>query len=98
MSARRSTGGDRLACRAARAGDKGAGHGASFVEPRDPEDPAIMHAFRRAVVVACLLAGTARAEDAGPLRTAVDGTFAPFAFPSLSGGVQGFSVDLFTEV
>ncbi|MDN3568118.1 transporter substrate-binding domain-containing protein [Paeniroseomonas aquatica] len=33
-----------------------------------------------------------------PLRCAVDGTFAPHAFPSLSGGVQGFQVDLFAEV
>jgi polar amino acid transport system substrate-binding protein len=31
---------------------------------------------------------------AEPLRTAVDGTFAPHAMPSLSGGVQGFNVDL----
>jgi len=35
----------------------------------------------------------------GPaLRTAVDGTFAPHAFPRLEGGVQGFNVDLFREV
>ena len=49
-------------------------------------------------LLACLLLApvAARAEDA-PLRTAVDGTFAPFAFPRLSGGIQGFSVDLFTE-
>ncbi len=54
--------------------------------------------LRRALLAWLLLASfTARAQDA-PLRTAVDGTFAPFAFPSLSGGVQGFSVDLFTEV
>ena len=33
-----------------------------------------------------------------PLRTAVDGTFAPHAFPRLEGGVQGFNVDLFREV
>ena len=33
-----------------------------------------------------------------PLRCAVDGTFAPHAFPSLQGGVQGFQVDLFREV
>lgn len=34
-----------------------------------------------------------------PLRTAVDGTFAPHAFPNLQGGgVQGFNVDLFREV
>ena len=56
-----------------------------------------MQALRRAVLL-CLLAGAAQAQDGAPLRTAVDGTFAPFAFPSLSGGVQGFSVDLFTEV
>jgi polar amino acid transport system substrate-binding protein len=29
-----------------------------------------------------------------PLKTAVDGTFAPHAFPDMSGGIQGFNVDL----
>jgi len=57
-----------------------------------------MQALRRATLLVCLLSGAAHAQDAAPLRTAVDGTFAPFAFPSLSGGVQGFSVELFTEV
>ena len=57
-----------------------------------------MQALRRAALFVCLLAGAAQAQDGAPLRTAVDGTFAPFALPSLSGGVQGFSVDLFTEV
>jgi polar amino acid transport system substrate-binding protein len=34
-----------------------------------------------------------------PLRTAVDGTFAPHAFPNLQGGgVQGFNVDLAREL
>lgn len=33
-----------------------------------------------------------------PLRTAVDGTFAPHAMPKLGGGVEGFNIDLFTEV
>src|SRR5262249_45248897 len=33
-----------------------------------------------------------------PLRTAVDGTFAPHAFPNLSGGYQGFNVDLANEI
>ncbi len=33
-----------------------------------------------------------------PLRCAVDGTFAPHAFPSLQGGVQGFQIDLFDAV
>jgi polar amino acid transport system substrate-binding protein len=32
------------------------------------------------------------------LKTAVDGTFAPHAMPKLEGGIQGFNVDLFTEV
>ncbi len=54
-----------------------------------------MQALRRATLLACLLARAAQAQDGAPLRTAVDGTF---AFPSLSGGVQGFSVELFTEV
>ncbi|WP_431268466.1 transporter substrate-binding domain-containing protein [Dankookia sp. P2] len=33
-----------------------------------------------------------------PLRCGVDGTFAPHAFPSLQGGVQGFQIDLFDAV
>lgn len=35
---------------------------------------------------------------ANELKTAVDGTFAPHAFPNLSGGTQGFQIDLFNEV
>ena len=58
----------------------------------------------------CLLAAAqgfapaARAQAPGgaanqpPLRCAVDGTFAPHAFPKLEGGVQGFQIDLFQEV
>jgi polar amino acid transport system substrate-binding protein len=33
-----------------------------------------------------------------PLRCGLDGTFAPHSFPSLSGGVQGFQVDLFDAI
>ena len=33
-----------------------------------------------------------------PLRTAVDGTFAPHAMPRLEGGIQGFNVDLANEI
>src|SRR5690242_1912320 len=33
-----------------------------------------------------------------PLRTGVDGTFAPHAFPKLGGGTEGFQIDLFKEV
>jgi polar amino acid transport system substrate-binding protein len=46
-----------------------------------------------------LAAGAAAAQPEGaPLRTAVDGTFAPHAMAKLGGGLEGFNVDLFTEV
>jgi ABC-type amino acid transport substrate-binding protein len=45
---------------------------------------------------ALLLATSAYAQE--PLRAAVDGTFAPHAFPNLSGGYQGFNVDLANEI
>lgn len=43
------------------------------------------------VIGSCLSLGALAAE---PLLTAVDGTFAPHAMPSLGGGLQGFNVDL----
>ena len=50
-----------------------------------------------AAVAAIFMTGAAVAQQ--PLKTAVDGTFAPHAFPDLSGGgVQGFNVDLFKEL
>lgn len=39
-----------------------------------------------------LCAAMAQAEE--PLKTGVDGTFAPHAFPDGNGGVQGFNIDL----
>ncbi len=60
---------------------------------------------RWAAAAAVLLLGAgaaiapAQAQDKlPPLRTGVDGTFAPHAFPKLGGGTQGFNIDLFTEV
>ena len=52
-----------------------------------------------AVTFAAALTATtaARSEDA-PLKTGVDGTFAPHAMPNLSGGIQGFNVDLANEI
>jgi polar amino acid transport system substrate-binding protein len=41
-------------------------------------------------------AGSARAQT--PLKTAVDGTFAPHAMPKLGGGTEGFNIDLATEI
>src|ERR671936_114256 len=53
-----------------------------------------------AVTAAILLCATAAlAQDKQPpLRTGVDGTFAPHAMPKLGGGVEGFQIDLFNEV
>ena len=53
-----------------------------------------------AMAVATLLcAAPALAQDKQPpLRTGVDGTFAPHAMPKLGGGIEGFQIDLFTEV
>ena len=46
-----------------------------------------------------LLSGAAFAQPTlPPLRTGVDGTFAPHALPKLGGGLQGFQIDLFNEV
>jgi polar amino acid transport system substrate-binding protein len=45
-----------------------------------------------AVGAAFLLSASAFAQDV--LKTAVDGTFAPHAMPKLSGGIEGFNVDL----
>ena len=60
----------------------------------------MMH--RRLAVIAAatlLLAGSALAQsNLPPLRTGVDGTFAPHAMPKLGGGTEGFQIDLFTEV
>src|SRR5436190_18144234 len=33
-----------------------------------------------------------------PLRSGIDATFAPHAMPNLSGGVEGFNVDLANEI
>ena len=52
-----------------------------------------------AAAAAMILALPAFAQDKlPPLRTGVDGTFAPHAFPKLGGGTEGFQIDLFTEV
>jgi polar amino acid transport system substrate-binding protein len=58
-----------------------------------------MIGFRRAALaVLVAFPAVAAAQGGPPLRTAVDGTFAPHAMPKLGGGVEGFNIDLFTEV
>jgi polar amino acid transport system substrate-binding protein len=50
-------------------------------------------------IAALFCAGSALAQSKKPpLRTGVDGTFAPHAMPKLGGGIEGFQIDLFTEV
>src|SRR5260221_13859596 len=59
----------------------------------------MMHRRLGAIVVAALIcAGPVVAQDKQPpLKTGVDGTFAPHAMPKLGGGIEGFQIDLFTE-
>jgi polar amino acid transport system substrate-binding protein len=46
-----------------------------------------------------LLAVSAQAEELPPFHTGIDATFAPHAFPNLSGGgYQGFNIDLADEL
>jgi polar amino acid transport system substrate-binding protein len=51
-----------------------------------------------AAVGLLVLALPLRAAAEEPLKTAVDGTFAPHAMPRLEGGIQGFNVDLANEI
>src|SRR5947209_1852987 len=53
--------------------------------------------FAAAVAAMVAASGTALAQQA-PLRTGVDATFAPHAMPKLSGGIEGFNVDLANEI
>ena len=56
-----------------------------------------MRAFFIALGLVLAAGLAARAEDP-PLKTGVDGTFAPHAMPKLSGGIEGFNVDLANEI
>jgi len=59
----------------------------------------MFHRLAAAAAAALILASPAFAQDKlPPLRTGVDGTFAPHAMPKLGGGTEGFQIDLFTEV
>lgn len=58
----------------------------------------MLQRFAAIAVAALFAASPALAQDKKPpLRTGVDGTFAPHAMPKLGGGVEGFQIDLFTE-
>ena len=56
--------------------------------------------LRRSMLAAWLLfaiAPVSAQTGLPPLRTGVDGTFAPHAMTKLGGGMEGFQIDLFTE-
>jgi polar amino acid transport system substrate-binding protein len=54
-----------------------------------------MKRYASFVVAAMVLAiPPVLAEEGPPLRTVVDGTFAPHAMPKLGGGYEGFNIDL----
>jgi polar amino acid transport system substrate-binding protein len=54
--------------------------------------------FFATILAAALASATSALAEEPPLRTGVDGTFAPHAMPNLSGGIQGFNVDLANEI
>jgi len=56
-----------------------------------------MHRHALACAAVLLAASPALAEEP-PLRTGVDGTFAPHAMARLSGGYEGFNIDLANEI
>jgi polar amino acid transport system substrate-binding protein len=53
---------------------------------------------RAIIALIAALAATPALAQEPPLRTGVDGTFAPHAMPNLAGGIQGFNVDLANEI
>jgi polar amino acid transport system substrate-binding protein len=57
-----------------------------------------MHRIPAIILTSALAAATSVLAEEGPLKTGVDGTFAPHAMPNLSGGIQGFNVDLANEI
>jgi len=54
--------------------------------------------YRTFFALATLACATSAFAEEPPLHTGVDGTFAPHAMPNLSGGIQGFNVDLANEI
>lgn len=50
------------------------------------------------VAATALLGGAAFAQEAKPLKSAIDSTFAPHAMPKISGGLEGFNIDVVDEI
>src|SRR5262245_43179535 len=76
-----------------------AGHLPSFAGEERGNERVMLHRLAAIAVAALMVARTALAQEKQPpLRTGVDGTFAPHAMPRLGGGTEGFQIDVFTEV
>ncbi|HTY69588.1 MAG TPA: transporter substrate-binding domain-containing protein [Alphaproteobacteria bacterium] len=61
----------------------------------------ISRALRMGALAAALIAAGASgslAAEGGKITVGIDGTFAPHAMPTLSGGLQGFNVDMANEI
>ena len=67
-----------------------------------PASPVIRRSIIGSLLVAAALLvppALAQAQGGkGPIRTAVDATFAPHAMPRLGGGLEGFNIDLGNEI
>src|SRR5437868_2513008 len=50
--------------------------------------------FRPALLLLAMIVIASPLQAQEMLRTAVDGTFAPHAMPKMSGGIEGFNIDL----
>jgi polar amino acid transport system substrate-binding protein len=50
------------------------------------------------LALAAVIGASSLAVAQQPLKTMVDGTFAPHAMPRMEGGIQGFNVDLANEI
>src|SRR5476651_1041372 len=62
------------------------------------EEITMIQRFAAVAAAILLCASPVLAQEGKPLRTAVDGSFPPHAFPNPAGGTQGFNIDVFTEV
>jgi polar amino acid transport system substrate-binding protein len=56
------------------------------------------YALAVASTMLLVVSSSPSSEELPPLRTGMDGTFAPHAFPSLSGGYEGFNIDLGNDI
>lgn len=54
--------------------------------------------LKLALVIGATALSLGASAQTTPLKAGVDGTFAPHAMPKMGGGVEGFNIDLLTEI